>query len=164
VKYISLQNHAIYAEMGTIENYSAYYCIFLQIVAILGSIGLQRHWWGCAPKRRRESDAFDEVITGKLLERLNLTQKRHSDIIRNSMITNTMGVSTARSVSPAGGRAFFFLQGICFCQLPRAFPPFSSAWAQRAQLGAVLLALPTGLMVVAAAVGVADGEMGSGAW
>ncbi|MBD0258341.1 MAG: MFS transporter [Cytophagales bacterium] len=78
------------------------------------------------------------------------------------MITNTMGVSTARSAHRWAVGAFFFLQGICFSSWASRIPTIQQRMGlSDAGLGAVLFAIPTGLMISLPLSGWLTAKMGS---
>ncbi|HEX8530314.1 MAG TPA: MFS transporter, partial [Cytophagales bacterium] len=69
-------------------------------------------------------------------------------MITHPMITNPMAVFTGRRVHRWAVGAFFFLQGICFSSWASRIPTIQQQMGlSDAQLGAVLFAIPTGLMV-----------------
>jgi hypothetical protein len=61
-------------EWKVLKVISADYCIFLQLVAILGSIGLQKHPLSSSGKDVRAVYAFRGVLPVNSLERLNFTR------------------------------------------------------------------------------------------
>ncbi|CAA9317557.1 MAG: Uncharacterized MFS-type transporter [uncultured Cytophagales bacterium] len=78
------------------------------------------------------------------------------------MITNAVGVSAARRMHRWAVGAFFFLQGICFASWASRIPTIQQRMGfTDAELGAVLFAIPTGLMVSLPLSGWLTAKLGS---
>ncbi len=78
------------------------------------------------------------------------------------MITNAVDVSAVRRMHRWAVGAFFFLQGICFASWASRIPTIQQSMGlSDAQLGAVLFAIPTGLMVSLPLSGWLTAKLGS---